>query len=376
VRAHIKRLDQHGNPWYCCRGNLFGVYGSPGRVCGTRTQWADVMGTLWMSGRGLAQAIPPMYGQYVGALILAHLCEVALRKRGWGHLAQQVAELQLWDLSLDHPVWQQVQSKLHAVPQPPTVAASRVGAVGGTQSTTDTSLGLNPAAPPFVPASYHGATPPMLPCNFITSSGYWAPPPPSVSWGAVSTPFSSGASFELCTQGLGTLYYSRWGPLGEQWGGNLLSPGVCRYGPARPDLLEHGLQTRLVYYNPCSTWDVLLHVQQVVASEPSSRWCVVVPLWRGELLQAAKLRLRSLGFGESLEAAALLPDAQRHRDGRDVCLHGSWRVWVRAPPVALLPTATLVDLTPPSKEEVSTTKGAGHQGGGKMGAHHAEPLCV
>jgi hypothetical protein len=99
-------------------------------------------------------------------------------------------------------------------------------------------------------------------------------------------------------------------------------------------------------------------MQAAIADEPSSRWCLVVPLWRGELLAVVKGRLQQMLFSECAEAAGLLPDMQRDRHGGDIPLHGHWRVWVRMPPVALAPSATLLDLAPPSKEEVTAREQA------------------
>ena len=256
--------------------------------------------------------------------------------------------MQLWDLHLGHPVWARIQSRLRT--QAVATGTSEVVMDGHAAFVSPQSANYTTR-----PASLDAVT---LPSNYITAAGHWEVVPECVPWGAGCAPFSAGSSFKLSVEGVSALYYSRWGPLGDQWGGNLLSPGVRRFGPHRADLLSRGLQARLAYFNPHSCTVMLDELEAVVVEEPASRWCLVAPLWQGELQPAVRERLRSLSFAECSEAAGLLPDMQRHREGSSTTLHGRWRVWVRTPPISLVPSATLMDLTPPTKEEVSAKEQA------------------
>lgn len=68
-----------------CSGRLIGgIYGDGGggqQTRGWRYESADqmrtVMGTPWMTRKGMAQAIPPAYTEHIGAQLLAHLGAVA-----------------------------------------------------------------------------------------------------------------------------------------------------------------------------------------------------------------------------------------------------------------------------------------------------------
>jgi DNA (cytosine-5)-methyltransferase 1 len=67
------------------RGAVVGVYGHPhgaqgawpGMIPGTPESWCHGMGIDWMTMAELAQAIPPAYTEYIGALLLGHLAGVA-----------------------------------------------------------------------------------------------------------------------------------------------------------------------------------------------------------------------------------------------------------------------------------------------------------
>lgn len=65
---------------HAAQGKTIGVYGHAGgsskrdglRFSGT-DQWREAMGIDWMTGKELAQAIPPAYTQYIGKLLVAAL---------------------------------------------------------------------------------------------------------------------------------------------------------------------------------------------------------------------------------------------------------------------------------------------------------------
>jgi hypothetical protein len=55
-------------------GQMFPVYGDPGRRRGTVAEWADAMQIDWLTkGKSIAQAIPPPYSEYIGRQALLKL---------------------------------------------------------------------------------------------------------------------------------------------------------------------------------------------------------------------------------------------------------------------------------------------------------------
>ena len=81
--SRMPKLDKYGNRRNCCHGNLFPCYGSPGGKVGSVAEWSDAMACYHMSAKGLSLSLPPMYGQYMGALGLKHLVMQQLEARGW-----------------------------------------------------------------------------------------------------------------------------------------------------------------------------------------------------------------------------------------------------------------------------------------------------
>ena len=69
----MPKVDKHGQRKYCCDGNLYGVYGTPGTKVGTTAEWACAVDCYFMSKKGLALSLPPQYGQYMGAAALQML---------------------------------------------------------------------------------------------------------------------------------------------------------------------------------------------------------------------------------------------------------------------------------------------------------------
>ena len=53
-------------------GHTGGV-SKPGRPRFTREQWQEAIGVDWMTNKGMAQAIPPAYTEFIGAQLLAHI---------------------------------------------------------------------------------------------------------------------------------------------------------------------------------------------------------------------------------------------------------------------------------------------------------------
>jgi DNA (cytosine-5)-methyltransferase 1 len=54
-------------------GHAGGRSARDGQAFGTTTQWRTAMGIDWMTGRELAQAIPPAYTRYLGELLISSL---------------------------------------------------------------------------------------------------------------------------------------------------------------------------------------------------------------------------------------------------------------------------------------------------------------
>jgi DNA (cytosine-5)-methyltransferase 1 len=59
-------------------GEYMHIAGKGGQA-GVTQQWREAMGIDWMSGRELAQAIPPVYTEYIGKYLLEAVREYSRR---------------------------------------------------------------------------------------------------------------------------------------------------------------------------------------------------------------------------------------------------------------------------------------------------------
>lgn len=209
TRTVLKRRHKDGTPRYCCPGNMFGVYGSPSKVCGSRAQWADAMGALFLSSKGLALSLPPAYGQYAGAMMLAQMITTELDRRGHHSLAEHMRSGGLFDIHLQLPVYQQLKS---------------VAEAAGYRQELRSGVALRslPSSKPVerqpkqqllsqLPLSSGEPCGKEAAANEVPTDVAWQPPCEDVDWGEFNYSNGSGSPFELTPYDLSVIQYSNLG---------------------------------------------------------------------------------------------------------------------------------------------------------------------
>ena len=331
---------------------MFGVYGTPDKIVGSREQWADAMGAPFLTAKGLALSLPAAYGQYVGALMLAHLITTELEKRGEGKLAAELLAGGVFDISFRSDTYQRVKQVASAA-----VADAAADGVLDTAPFTDAASPLLQRQHLTLPHSLDSSSAatvgdPSGAANVVPASCHWLPCVPIDQWGVGN----SHSFFEMAPHDLSCLYYSKYGPLTRQWGGNWRTPGLARFGPVDWDSVQCGLQSTLVYADATSVQSTLHTASAQIDMMPHSSWAVAVPVFgigATAVLRACKQQLQALGFRrDTLVQSKFWAGKQRSHCGGVTDMEGSWQLWVRKPPPRI-GALTDVDLTPPTEEEVS-----------------------
>ena len=64
----------HSDPIAGVYGHPHGKAGAwPGMLPSTLEQWSESMGIDWMNAKGLAEAIPPAYTEFIGRAVMAEM---------------------------------------------------------------------------------------------------------------------------------------------------------------------------------------------------------------------------------------------------------------------------------------------------------------
>ena len=185
TRTRLQRLHKDGLPRYCCAGNMFGVYGTPDKIAGTKEQWADAMGgALFLTAKGLSLSLPAAYGQYMGAMMLAHLVTLELERRGAHAVASQLRADGLFSVTLQSSSYQGLKQIVAAG----SGTSPLVPPTGGLPSLWPSTL------PPareqhcgaFDGASSSSSSSDFRQGNVVPSGDLWLEVPEADLWGAAS----------------------------------------------------------------------------------------------------------------------------------------------------------------------------------------------